>query len=360
MKCALVGLPNVGKSTLFNVLVGKANADAQNFPFCTIEPNIAVLAVEDTRLSKLAQLSKSAKTIPASLEFVDVAGLIGGASKGEGLGNKFLGDIRQTDLIIHLVRAFEDENVIHVLGSPSPTRDMEIINTELILADIQTLTKRLESLAKLAKGGDKQAKQSVAVGEQLAKLLDQAKPARLLEDIQTTEFADLLITAKPLIYVANTDEKALKAGSNPMTQQVADQASKENTQAFNLAVALEAELLELATDERTRLLKEEGITSSLGAIVKGGYDKLGLITFFTSGEKETRAWTIPQGTTAPEAAGKIHTDFERGFICAETIGYEDFIASGGTHAAKQQGLLRQEGRSYIVRDGDVMHFRFNV
>lgn len=364
MKCAIVGLPNVGKSTFFNALTGKMQADAKNFPFCTIEPNIARVAVADPRLAQLAKLEKSQKTVPATLQFVDVAGLIAGASKGAGLGNKFLSHISRCDLILHLVRAFADKGVTHVRGEPSPSADITTINTELALADLQTVVKVLETSAKAAKGGDSEAKLTHRVAEKVYQFLDGGKAARLagpqFDEKETIAFERLrLLTAKPMIYVANVDEASLKDG-NSMSREVAELAAAQLVPCFQIAVSLEEELIELGNEGKARLLKEEGIESGLKQVIRGGYGHLGLITFFTAGEKEARAWTIKEQTPAPKAAAAIHGDMERGFISAEVIAYEDYAEVGGATAAKQSGLLRLEGKNYIVKDGDVIHFRFNV
>lgn len=362
MKCAIVGLPNVGKSTFFNALLGKAKADAANFPFCTIEPNVARVAVVDPRLTALAELAASKQTIPATLEFVDVAGLIAGASKGEGLGNKFLAHIRESDLILHLVRAFVDENIIHVNGAPMPEADIEIINTELMLADLETAAKRQEGSLRAAKGGDKEAKLTHQVAAKVCKLLDEGTAARAvsLTDEEAPIFRRLrLLTAKPIIYVCNVDESSAKNG-NELSKRVAAIAAAEDAPCFRVAAMAEAELAELGAEEKTELLADEGIESSLAQVIKGGYDRLGLITFFTVGDKEAKAWTVKTGSPAPRAAGKIHGDIERGFISAEVVGFADFIKVGGAAQAKQRGLLRLEGKNYIIQDGDVIHFRFNV
>ena len=359
MKCAIVGLPNVGKSTFFNALLGEARAAAENFPFCTIEPNIARVAVADPRLDALAELAASRQIVPATLEFVDVAGLIAGASKGEGLGNKFLAHIRQSDLILHLVRAFADEKVG---GEPSPLADIETINTELILADLETIAREKEASAKAAKSGDGEAALGHRLADKLYRLLDKGAPARMLEvgEEEAPIFGRMrLLTAKPTIYIANVDGASVKDG-NEMSKLVMEAAAAEGIPCFLVAAAMEAELNELGVGEKARLLEAEGIVSSLARVIKGGYDRLGLITFFTVGEKETRAWTIARGSSAPLAAGRIHSDMRRGFISAEVISHDGFIAAGGIPAAKRRGLLRLEGKNYIIQDGDVVHFRFNV
>ncbi|MCB9789015.1 MAG: redox-regulated ATPase YchF [Deltaproteobacteria bacterium] len=358
----IVGLPNVGKSTLFNAL-SAAGAEASNYPFCTIEPNVGVVTVPDPRLAQLAAIVNPKQTLPTVVEFVDIAGLVKGASKGEGLGNQFLGNIRSTDAVVHVVRCFEDDNVIHVEGGVSPLRDIEIIETELILKDLETLDKRVDKAQKAAKGGDKGAKAQLAMLEALHAHLDGGKLARTfeLDDALLPLYRELcLLTSKPVLYAANVAESDLPDG-NAHVEKVREHAAAQGAEVVVFCGAIEAEIAELAEDERREFLESLGLSESgLDRLIHAGYRLLGLITYFTAGEKEVRAWTVRQGTKAPGAAGVIHTDFERGFIRAEVIHFEDFIRLKGEQGAKTAGKLNVEGKEYVVQDGDVMHFRFNV
>lgn len=352
----------MGKSTLFNAIVTNAKAEAANFPFCTIEPNVGVVAVPDERLEVLARISNSKRIVPARIEFVDIAGLVKGASKGEGLGNQFLSHIRQVDAIVHVVRCFDDEDIIHVSGSVDPVRDMEIINLELALADLSQVERRLEKQRKQAKK-QKEAAEEVAVLEKILPSLNEGKPVRLLP-LTAEEKALLkplgLLTAKPVIYAANVSEEDLAAG-NEWVNQVRQQAEKENAKTVVISAQVEAELADLPPQEREEYLASLGVKEGgLKSLIKATYQLLGLRTYLTTGENETRAWTIVAGMTAPQAAGVIHSDFERGFIRAETISYEDLVRAGSMAAAREMGLVRSEGRDYVVQEGDVMLFRFNV
>ncbi len=360
--CGIVGLPNVGKSTLFNALTQTVAAQAANYPFCTIEPNIGRVAVPDPRLQKLATIGKSQKIVPTSLEFVDIAGLVRGASKGEGLGNQFLGNIREVDAIVHVLRCFEDGDVTHVDGSVDPLRDMETIETELMLADLDSLEKRVPTLQKKARGNDKEAAAQLALVEALLPALQAGRAARTAVPKGEEEAAKRLglMTTKPVLYVCNVEEGAA-ATCNAHSQRVLDFAAREKASAVVVSAAIEAEIAQMAEGDRGEFLETLGLSDSgLDRVIRAGHDLLGLITYFTVGPKETRAWTITRGMTAPQAAGVIHGDFERGFIAAETIGYDDYIALGGEKGAKEAGKMNVEGKTYIVRDGDVMLFRFNV
>ncbi len=362
LTAGIVGLPNVGKSTLFNALVANAKADAANFPFCTIEPNVGVVAVPDERLEVLANISKSEKIVPTRIEFVDIAGLVKGASKGEGLGNQFLANIREVDAIVHVVRCFDDDDIIHVSGSVDPARDIEIINLELVLADLAQVEKKTERTRKQAKN-NKEAKLELEVLEKLLPILNDGKPARQLE--LTEEEEELikglgLLTRKPIIYAANVSEDDLATGNN-WVEQVKKIASTEDAKVVIISAQVESELVELPEEERKDFLESLGVAEGgLKSLIKATYELLGLRTYLTTGPQETRAWTIIAGMKAPQAAGVIHTDFERGFIRAETVAYQDLVANGSMNAAKEKGLVRSEGKEYIVQEGDVLLFRFNV
>jgi GTP-binding protein YchF len=360
-KCGIVGLPNVGKSTLFNALT-KAQIAAENYPFCTIEPNVGIVPVPDPRLMRIADIVKPQKVVPTTLEFVDIAGLVAGASRGEGLGNQFLGHIRETEAIAHIVRCFEDEDVVHVAGRIDPISDIEVINTELALADMETVSKALHRAEKDTRSGDKDAIKKVALLNRLLELLDTGKPARLLELDKNEQkiIRELrLITRKPVVYVANVSESGLT--DNPYVDRVREYAAAEAAEVIEICGAIEAEIVQLDEADRLEFLHDLGLSEpGLNRMIRAGYKLLDLETFFTAGPKEVRAWTVHRGATAPQAAGKIHTDFERGFIRAEVTAYDDFVSLGGEQAAKDAGKLRVEGKEYIVCEGDVMHFRFNV
>jgi ribosome-binding ATPase len=362
LTAGIVGLPNVGKSTLFNALVANAKATAANFPFCTIEPNTGIVAVPDDRLKVLSKICNSAQTVPTRMEFVDIAGLVKGASQGEGLGNQFLSHIRAVDAIAHVVRCFDNDDIIHVAGSVDPIRDIDIINLELILADLAQIERRLDRTRKLARN-NKEAQAEVDILEKLVAVLNAGKPARQYSF--TDEEAELvkgleLLTNKPIIYAANVSEDDLATG-NSYVEQVREIAAQENAKVVIVSAQVESELVELPEEERADFLESLGVKEGgLKSLIRATYELLGLRTYFTSGPKETRAWTIIAGMLAPQAAGVIHSDFERGFIRAETVGYQDLVATGAMNAAKEKGLVRSEGKEYVVQEGDVLLFRFNV
>jgi GTP-binding protein YchF len=363
-RCGIVGLPNVGKSTLFNALTETQAAQAANYPFCTIEPNVGQVAVPDERLEGIAAIAKSAKIIPTQLGFVDIAGLVKGASQGEGLGNQFLGNIREVDAIVHVLRCFEDDDIQHVANKIDPLSDAEVVETELMLSDLESLEKRVPAAAKRGASGDKEARATAAVLGKALELLRDGKPARLtrLDDEEEARLFSQaqLLTAKPVLYVCNVAEEDAAAG-NALSAQVFEKARSEGAEAVVVSAAIESELVAMPAEDRGEYLAELGLTESgLSRVIRAGYKLLGLKTFFTAGPKEARAWTFPSGAKAPQAAGEIHTDFEKGFIRAETIAYEDYIALGGEAPAREAGKLRQEGKEYVVQDGDVLHFKFNV
>ncbi len=361
-KCGIVGLPNVGKSTLFNALTETAAAQAANYPFCTIEPNVGEVAVPDPRLETLAKLAKSATIVPTRLTFVDIAGLVRGASKGEGLGNQFLANIREVDAIAHVVRCFEDTDVTHVEGRIDPIADIETVETELMLADLDSLERRVDGLNKKAKAGDKEAKETLDLINRALALLREGKPARLTARKPEEERAFHmlgLLTSLPVLYVCNVEEASAASG-NAYARQVEARAAAEGAAAIVISAKIEAEIAVLARDERNDYLAAVGLKEAgLDRLIRAGYALLDLVTFFTAGPKETRAWTVTRGTKAPQAAGVIHTDFERGFIRGETIAYDDYVAYGGEAGARDAGKMRLEGKDYVVQDGDVMHFRFS-
>jgi ribosome-binding ATPase len=360
--CGIVGLPNVGKSTLFNALTRTAAAQAANYPFCTIEPNMGRVAVPDPRLDTLARLGKSQKAIPTSLEFVDIAGLVRGASKGEGLGNQFLANIREVDAIVHVLRCFEDPNVVHVEGGVDPIRDAETVETELMLADLEALERRQQGLVKRARGADKEAAAQLALIEPIMAALQAGRPARTAVPPGEEDAARRLqlLTTKPVLYVANVEEGAAATGNAPSAR-VFERAQAEGARAVVVSAAIEAEISQMAEEDRPDFLLSLGLEDSgLDRVIRAGYALLGLVTYFTVGPKEARAWTVTEGTKAPAAAGVIHGDFERGFIATECTAYDDFVALGGEQGAKEAGKTRVEGKDYVVKDGDILLFRFNV
>ena len=362
-KCGIVGLPNVGKSTLFNALTKTAAAQAANFPFCTIEPNVGEVSVPDVRLEKIAAIAQSKEILPTRLNFVDIAGLVKGASKGEGLGNQFLANIRETDAIAYVLRCFEDADIVHVSGMIDPIIDAQIVETELMIADLESLQKRIVGLEKKLRGNDKEAQLTLDLVHRAIKVLEDDKPARYVKRSEEEEkaFKELqLLTSKPVLYVCNVDEDSA-ANGNEMTKQVEEYAAEQGAASVVISAEIESQLAQLEDDEQKEYLAELGLKEpGLNRLIAQGYDLLGLLTYFTAGPKETRAWTISKGTKAPQAAGVIHTDFERGFIRAQTIAYEDYVELGGEQGAKEAGKARDEGKEYVVKDGDVMLFKFNT
>ena len=362
-RCGIVGLPNVGKSTLFNALTSTAAAEAANYPFCTIEPNVGEVGVPDPRLAVIARLARSKEIIPTRLAFVDIAGLVRGASKGEGLGNQFLANIREVDAIVHVLRCFEDDDVTHVEGRIDALADAETVDTELMLADLESLNRRLAGLERRIRGQDKEAKVTLELAHRVIALLEEGRPARALVPADAEEAGRLrslgLLTAKPVLYVCNVEEAAAATG-NAQSARVAERAAAEGAGVVVISAAIEAEIAQMDTDaEKREFLAAIGLEETgLDRLIRAGYDLLDLVTFFTAGPKETRAWTVTRGARAPEAAGVIHSDFEKGFIRAETIAYEDYVACGGEIGAKEAGKMRLEGKDYVVQDGDIMHFRF--
>ena len=364
MKLGIVGLPNVGKSTLFNAIT-KAGAEAANYPFCTIEPNVGMVSVPDERLDVLFKIYNSEKKIPTTIEFVDIAGLVKGASKGEGLGNKFLSHIREVDAIVHVVRCFEDGNIVHVDGSIGPKRDIETIDMELILADMEVMERRVERTSKMLKTGDKKYKIELDIYEKILKQLQEGKPVRTMKfELEEQKIVNelYLITSKPVLYAANLSEEDIGSeNNNPLLEELFDYAEKEGSEVMTICAKIEEEIAQLDDEEREEFLKDLGLAESgLDKLIKKSYKLLGLISFLTAGPKEVRAWTIVEGSKAPQAAGKIHTDFEKGFIRAEVVAYKDLLECGSHNIAKEKGLVRQEGKEYIMKDGDVTLFRFNV
>ncbi|RUM87715.1 MAG: redox-regulated ATPase YchF [Thermovibrio sp.] len=363
--CGIVGLPNVGKSTLFNALTNTMKAEAANYPFCTIEPNVGIVEVPDERLYKIAEIVKPKKVTPTTIEFVDIAGLVRGASKGEGLGNQFLANIRNVDAIAHVVRCFQDENVVHVDGEVNPIRDIETINLELIFKDLESVDRRIQRVSKVAKSGDKRARKELEALEKIKEILENGRRIqpylKELGDEEKRVVKELqLLTAKPVMYIANVDEEGLLE-DNELVRLVREFAEKEGAPVVKICAKIEAELSELQKDEKEEFLRELGMEEpGLNAVIREGYKLLDLITFFTAGEQEVKAWTVKRGTKAPQAAGKIHSDIERGFIRAEVIKYEDLIREGSLQACKEKGLMRLEGKDYEVQDGDIIYFRFNV
>ncbi len=364
-KCGIVGLPNVGKSTIFNALTSSSKAESANYPFCTIDPNVGVVEVPDRRLQRIADVVKPKRLVPTTIEFVDIAGLVKGASKGEGLGNQFLANIRGVDAIAHVVRCFEDPNVVHVEGEVDPLRDVETVNIELILKDIESVERRLQKVSKQAKSGSKAARVEVEALEKLMSILQEGKRVypylSSLDDASMRVVRELqLLTAKPVMYIANVDEESL-GSDNVHVQKLKEFASSEGSPVVKVSARIEAELSELPGEEREEFLEELGLEEpSLNSVIREGYRLLELVTFFTAGEPEVRAWTVRRGATAPEAAGKIHSDMQRGFIRAEVIKYEDLIREGSIQSCREKGLMRLEGKDYVVEDGDIIHFRFNV